>query len=270
MIIAYNGGETGCICIVDLKSGTAKKIISENKELRYFKPEYSPDGKKVTFVGYFNKKLNDCAVFTANADGSNLKQLTKGGETINQTVFSRYDTSLIFYIKANTFENYSPFASRQPHNMDIYSVNANNQEVNKVTDMKAYGIYSLSETDSAHFLMHLPKGNNGGLFLYEKSSGQSERIVPVYDSRRPVFAYTDPQYNRQYNLLACTGSYQIYIMNMVDKEAKCIYHSNPNTIGPVKFFNTVERLIFSVDTRGLYTINFDGSDLKKLDIVLEE
>src|SRR6218665_2350711 len=52
MIIAYNGGETGCICIVDLKSGRAKKIISGNKELCYFKPEYSPDGKKITFVGY--------------------------------------------------------------------------------------------------------------------------------------------------------------------------------------------------------------------------
>lgn len=261
------------IYLMNCETNKARVLVQGTKNLDYFNPQYSQDGKKIIFIGKFNKGVDNTAVFIANSNGTEVKQITKGNEIINQAIFSNYDSSIVMYIKANTYENYSPFAPKQTHKMDVYSVNLNDTSINRITHMDAYAIWEISELDSANLLMHLPAGLDGGMFLYNKNTRNFNRIVPANDPRKKASQYYTPKYSEQFNMLGIIAPYELYLMDMNTKMASLVYRPGPTEklrhVDDFCFFHSTKKILFEIDKGGLFSVNFDGTDLKRIDIKLE-
>jgi TolB protein len=62
--------------LIDLAGGEAKNLTNNKAEDRY--PAWSPDGKKIAFVS--NRDGSQHHIYVMDADGGNVKQLTKGAD----------------------------------------------------------------------------------------------------------------------------------------------------------------------------------------------
>ena len=136
--ILYNFFSQGGSSIyqANIDGAESKLLISSNKDKSYFNPKYSQDGEKIVFIGYENKNANNCALYIANSDGTNMEQLTEGNEIISEAIFSNYGNNVI-YLKANEYKHYSPIGVDQAHDFDIYSIDLNYKKVTKVTNLKS-------------------------------------------------------------------------------------------------------------------------------------
>ena len=59
-------------CIVDL-TGKDKPIIFDGQAIG---PSWSPDGRRIAFGGCLDRDCNNCEIFVANSDGTEVQQLT--------------------------------------------------------------------------------------------------------------------------------------------------------------------------------------------------
>ena len=266
------------IYIMHTDSFKARQLIAGTKELSFFNPSYSPDEKKIIFVGYFNRNVNNSAVFIANADGTGLQQLTPGNEIIKQAFFSIFDSTVILYTKADTYRANSPFATVAAHGMDIYSYNLKSQESKNVTGIISYALYDISEADSTHLMFTIPSGGpRGGMFFFDRKSKGLNKMIPNIDPKISpnidslTFANSChmPRFSKEYNLLGFKTSFELYLMDFETKTIKLVHRHQPMlwVFDDFAFFHNRKEIIFGVSSLDeLYSINFNGTELKKIEI----
>ena len=80
--LAYVSREIGrtAIHVIDLRSKESRRL-TDHPSLNY-SPVWSPNGK---WIGFTSNRTGDQQIYRINADGSNLKQLTKKGDNTNPT-----------------------------------------------------------------------------------------------------------------------------------------------------------------------------------------
>jgi len=67
-------------------------------------------------------------------------------------------------------------------------------------------------------------------------------------------------------MLVFIAPYELYMMNMADKEARFVVRDD-NMISDARPFNIHERIVYTNDKEdSFYFVNFNGSALKKIDI----
>ena len=78
--LAYVSREIGktTIHVIDLQSKESRRLIDHPS--RNYSPAWSPNGKWITFI---SDRTGDRQIYRINANGSNLKQLTKKGDNTN-------------------------------------------------------------------------------------------------------------------------------------------------------------------------------------------
>jgi WD40 repeat protein len=247
---------------MDTNGNNLKTLISATKEKSFFNPQYSPDGKQFLFIGYKKGSSTNGAIYIANSDGTGIKQLTAGNEIITTATFSKCGNTII-YIKANEYKKYSSLSQEQAHDMDIYTIRISDRKIKKITDLKAYGLYQVSEFDCENLLVYIAGGKEAGIFMLRNDSSKTvEQIIPRNDPREDPSLYSYPIYSPKFSILAFLAPYEIYTMNMQSLKAELLYdnkgHSN---IGGLSFFNTRKRVLFTKEdgTLSFYCINLDGS-----------
>lgn len=149
-----------------------------------------PDNKEILDVS-FSQDATSVAYVVSNTDvdedlGSTVR-IVDVQSGVSRTVF--YDPSLIteitfdpkdqdrlFYLKAKTFENYSPIASAHPHEFDVFSYQMETDKQIRHTDLEAYTINSLhvSESDDVIFLQMI-------------DDADSETAEDIFDAQQKVF-----------------------------------------------------------------------------------
>jgi hypothetical protein len=266
----YKANIGSSIYISNIDGSDIKLLISSNKSKSYYNPRYSIDGEKIVFLECDIDNINYTTICTSNVDGSNIERLTKGGEIITEANFSSYSNN-IYFSKANEVNNYSPLARKQPHGFDIYSINIINKEITKLTDLESYGIYQISEVDSNIYLMQIFNGSDGGMFLFTRGiQDEFKRIVPINNPRGDASLYYTPRYSEQFNIMAFIAPYELYIMDLESKKAKLLFDNKGHShIEYFCFYHTQRKILFlKKGETSLWSINFDGTDLKKIPIVI--
>ena len=78
--LAYVSREIGktTIHVIDLQSKESRRLIDHPS--RNYSPAWSPNGK---WIGFISDRSGDRQIYRINANGSNLKQLTKKGDNTN-------------------------------------------------------------------------------------------------------------------------------------------------------------------------------------------
>ena len=131
-----------------IEGGRPKLIIKSDSTFCYCGPKYSADGKKIVFIKIKKDSPGDESLCIANSDGTNIEQITNGGEILSSPKFSKFYKDEILYVKAANISKHSPIGVRQPHNMDIYSINYKTKKVRQISQLDSYNISKFSEIDS--------------------------------------------------------------------------------------------------------------------------
>jgi TolB protein len=205
----------------------AKKILYSSTHLGDKQCPPKPDFSR----GYVWAVYDTFDVFTANPDGSNLKQLTKTPGYDAETTITLDGKKLVF-------------TSMRDGDLDIYTMNADGSNVRRLTNELGY---------------------DGGPFW----SYDGKQIV--YRAHHPTTDAAKADYTNllKQNLIRPTVL-EIWVMNADGSNKRQVTNNGKANFGPY-FFPDGKRIIFSSnmdDARGrnfdLYMINTDGTGLERL------
>lgn len=209
---------------------------------------YFPDGKRILYSstylggaacpprpdfsqGYVWAVYPTYDVFTADPDGSNLKQLTKTPGYDAESTISRDGKKIVF-------------TSMRDGDLDIYTMNPDGSNVKKLTTELGY--------------------DGGPFFSYDGK-------WIVYRAYHPVTEKDQEDYKRllkQYLIRPTT--LDLWVMKTDGSGKKQVTHNNAANFGPY-FFPDGKRIIFASnmdDPKGrnfdLYMVNVDGTGLERI------
>jgi len=89
-------------------------------------------------------------VFEVNINSLKINEVFTEEKLITEITFDPKDETVLFYLRAGTFENYSPIARAYPHDFDIFSYSLDKKETTRHTSFEKYDMNSLQISDKEH------------------------------------------------------------------------------------------------------------------------
>lgn len=248
-----------------------KNLLPSPKDTSYVHPVFSSDGEKILFLAFpLDKKSSNILMVEKN--GRNKRQITFQNQIITEAVFADNDSS-IYYCKASANKSHSPIGRAAPHDFDIYRVDLKDLRERKITKLNAYNIVGISEIANGRYILARIDNEKGmGIYVVSVDNPtETKLIVPDNNPRGRADLYADPDYSANFNKLAFTAPYELYLMDMEHRKAELIYRPSGNDIGHlanVLIFNHRRKILFrkNGDINTFRIINFDGSGLQKVHI----
>ena len=234
----------------------------------YFNPQWSSDGKKIVFE---STKDGKSAIYTINADGSNVNKLTDGTTTDGQPGWSRNGKQIVFY-------------SQRDGHLQLYVMNADGSGQRKLTD-GAYLDYlpdfspkgdlvvfqsRKEQSGIAHDIYTIRvDGTNRTRLTDEKNGYTSPRWSP--DGKKIVFevAVVTKKYYRELSreeMVKMKNSTEIFVMHKDGTNMKNLTNNNFEDSNP-QWSKNGKTLYFMSDRDGsknIYAMNADGTKVRKM------
>ncbi|KIO79008.1 hypothetical protein TH53_00115 [Pedobacter lusitanus] len=266
LIFTWNIGGKSCLFHSDIDGKNPKLLINSDKHISVYRPRFSPDGRKIVFVGGIPDTFNG-AIWIANISGDSLKQITDTSGIKTEAVFSNNGES-IYFAQANEYASYSPLANRAAHDFDIYSVALNGGEVSKISDLKAYSLANISDVDSNRLILDM-KGTESGVFFYEKGKSVLNKVSFKNDSLSYSKGYSNPILINKDNII-CASYYVLVDIDMKIQQEKVILPSDNSSIRVIRYNKGLGRLFIQKGDKlnYIHSMNLDGSDLKNIPIFI--
>ncbi|WP_404328680.1 hypothetical protein [Mesobacillus maritimus] len=266
-----------------------EKILELENDQYILDPTFSADGSTITYIST-NKNLEESlssTIYQFNLETQENLELFSFDAAITEIQFSANEESM-FYLMAGVFQNYSPIASRRPHDFDVYEYRFAEDEHIQHTKMKEYSMHSLHNApDNESVFVRMDEVAD----TPEESFEVHQRIfeIPLEEpSKRKVIS--DP--NREVDIFDFTivpdrkeivfqsignfdsgGTYQyeLYKYNLETKEEEQLTNLKEYTTNPVIRQN---QIYFMVDKRfaqrdsdyHLYVMNMDGTEVKEIQL----
>lgn len=111
---------------------------------------FSPNGTTLIYSVSPNDVETDLLSSVNALDVETLEETNLFQKTglITEVAFDPKNGDQLFYLKAETFENYSPIARANPHDFDIFSYNITEEKHTQYTNLKQYSMDSLQVSPS--------------------------------------------------------------------------------------------------------------------------
>lgn len=139
--VSYDEGKPGIYMHTDKKDEQALEL-SEEEGISDI--AFSPDGMELTYT----VQTDDSAtLYTMDIRSYDTKMMFEDDAYITEVNYNPKDDGQLFYLKAATFENYSPVAQAHPHEFDLYSYDIKADEETKHTDLNTYEMRGLQISD---------------------------------------------------------------------------------------------------------------------------
>jgi len=259
----YFNGMNGSICKMNITDSVFKQISPIANEFTFYNPRLTEDEKNIVFVG---RRIGTdlSTIFISDGDSSSIKSLFTT-ESVYDAFLSKNKAEII-YAKPDTIANYSPIARKAEHGYDIFSFILESKKISKLTNFHSYSIDGISDYKKDS-LLYTDEDKEGICAIARNNPTNPRIIIRNNDSNNMHHLYIDPVYDEKYNVFVFHNSYEICIMN-AKKQIKRIYLSK-QMIGSFCVFHTLPRILFTVEGEScFYSINFDGTDLKKKEVHL--
>ena len=150
--VAYDKGKAG-IYLQNDKKLFENPILQLNSEQEILDVDFSPDGSSLAFV-VTDKEVTatlKSSVHLLTLASLEAIELFADDGLITELDFDPKDQDALFYLRAGTFENYSPIASARPHDFDMYSYRASANEHTQHTELLNYSMDSLKVSSISPF-----------------------------------------------------------------------------------------------------------------------
>ncbi|QHT68076.1 hypothetical protein GXP67_16225 [Rhodocytophaga rosea] len=258
--IIYSWVENGIGSIYEANlDGSNPEILHKANNISFANPRISAGGKKIVLTGHHRTSVNS-AIWIMNRDGTGLKSLTDMSAIRPEAVLSLKEDT-VFFLQANSYEQYSPIGRRAAHNFDIYNIALDNPEITRMTNLNAYGLYYLSNL-SADQLLFSAIDNNRGICVLSRSSNSLRHLDPINRGDRDLISYGLPVVLDS-NQIACNSYYELLLINLQDNTEKFIGRSPVGQFSRLCYNQSNQRLYFTVtgEKNSVFSVKLDGSDL---------
>jgi TolB protein len=297
--IAFAYRKSGVTSIYTAKiDGTDVKQLTHPQSEDHIKPEFSPDGSQILFLSFpLNSNKPQGKINLMNVNGTDTEELPSADGSVSEAVFSP-NGKKIYFLNSGTFERYSPLVQRASHGFDIYSIALDSKEIERLTNKAEYSMSNLSAFSNGKQLLYcedideIAKKERRPVYAFhflslEKPSEISylksaEKFIGT-DFGGGVFDYAISPDDK---LIAFTADdksqpghrFELYLMNLETDQMKQVTQIGLAIEKP-RFFHNQDKLLFMQDIAyapgsgrqakyQLMQINADGSDLKKIDLII--
>ncbi len=259
----YFDGTNGSICKMSIADSEFEQISPITNKFTFYNPRLTKNEKKIVFVGRENG-TNLGQVFISNIDGSSIQSLFTS-EYVYKAFLSKNKNEII-YSKPDTIANYSPIARKSAHGYDIFSFDLESKKTNKLTNFHSYSIDGISDYKKDS-LLYTDEDVEGICAIARNNTSKPRIIIKNNSTDNIQHQFNYPIFIERYNVIVFQDSYQLYQIKG-NNQIKLIYQSD-KMISSFCTFNTLPRLLFTLEGECcFYSINLDGTDLKKKEIQL--
>jgi len=248
--------------------GTNAHLLIREKNYSFFNPKFSADGTKIFFIGN-NQKKKESSIWEINEQTDTTKKIFEDVAFITEVISSKYD-NILFYIKANDYDSYSPIAPKAKHDFDIYSLKIDSLKSKKISSLNSYGLYDLGEVDENRLILS-QRGTENGIFFYDKkSTKKTEKIVTINDKLRNSTGYSKPVILKDGNII-CASYFQLVKINLITKLEKTILPTSGYHFRSICYNEKSDRIFFTKrdDTNNIYSVNSNGENLTEVTLSKE-
>lgn len=287
--VNYTDGKPG-IYLYNSEQSLEKKVVELENDKLILDPTFANDGSTLTYIST-NKDLEEkleSAVHQHDLETKESKELFSAPSAITEIEFSPKGDSL-FYLQADVFQNYSPIASKRPHDFDVHEYNIAENEHIQHTDFKKYSMRSLTiAEDGQSVFVQMPDDEEVetaedsfdlNLRIFQIPLDQPSNLKVVSDPNRKVdiydFAVVPNETEFIFQSISNQDSgdifqYELYKYNVETNEEQQLTNLKEYTVNPV--ISSDNKIYFMVDKRfgqrnadyHLYQMNMDGTEVKEI------
>lgn len=299
--IVFSLYRDGAGCIYRARSdGSDCKLLARQGKRSYY-PKYSPDGSKIVFSSSSKAEHRQSDLYIMNSDGTNIIPLTTGPEHDVNPTFSP-DGKRVYFLRAEWYGHYSPIASSQWHDYDVYSINIDGSELRAITNKNYYKITMLSiSPDEKSMLIQMFRDFHT-LWLFPIANPKEIKLLmpnvdkyipkraiknPRINAKNPLFynSFYDPQFSPDGKSILFSWGWRsrkrcIYIMDLETEEVRKLFTDKRFNVVGSSFSHDGEKIIFLNRLHlyflfwdlkrsfELWQINVDGSNLHRIKLDL--
>ncbi|MCK4661752.1 MAG: hypothetical protein KAT68_02715 [Bacteroidales bacterium] len=251
IVIAISKRETSFLYQYSLTDKSLTQLTDKNGEY-HSRPVYSPKGDKVIFLSKdLEKQKSDICLLDIHS--KEIVKITNGETYITEAIFNP-NGDRILYCGAEFLGSYSPIARKAPHDLDLYSIALDATDKQKLTNLSAYELSSISMSQSGDsILCKLTEKDFNGIYLMSLSDTTIIQKIEAVNNPRPQIGnsfYNNPVYSKDYKNISFTAPYQLYTLNLESKECEEIWSTfgkdNQAMVIFSRFFNSNDKIIFSI------------------------
>jgi Tol biopolymer transport system component len=288
--VTYHDGKPQ-LRLYNKKLSIEETIFELSNKERIQDPSFSSDGSRLVFISSA-KDLKDnisSTVYLLDLRTKEMTTLFKDKALVTEIDFSP-DQNNFYFLKANTFENYSPIASERPHELDVYQYNLLSNTQTQITDFKNYSMNSLTVSADGKEV-YIQMDDDANVESPEDTFNMKQRIFEIpleYPEQKKVisdkhgnedvfdFTFTPLENEIILQKVSETNSdgiyvYELFSYNLNTKEEKQLTNIHEYTESPV-VSSDGKVVYFIVDKNFagrnpdyyLYQININGNQSKEI------
>lgn len=293
--VVYDKGKAG-IYLQNDKEVFDNPVLQLNTDQTILDIDFSADGLSLAFV-VTDKEVTatlKSTVHLLTLASLEAKELFTDDGLITELDFDPKDQDILFYLRAGTFENYSPIASARPHDFDLYSYQISSNEHSQWTALLKYSMASLNVSSTTPFafvqmfddeyvetaddvfeakqrIFQIPLDSSSDISVIS----QIDRDKDIYD-----FAIVPDKDEIVFQSVSKTGEqgiyeYELFLYNLETGEEKQLTHLKEHAGKPIIGFGN-DTVFFIVDKQfgkrhaeyHLYQMDIDGKDIKEIELDL--
>lgn len=199
--IAYAAYHDGKQALYVKTTDTENLVIELDEDEEFTSVAFTPDGTHLAYavsIGDVEKRLNS-SVHIVDIRSFDSKLLFETNTLMTEITFDPKDENRLFYLNAQTFENYSPIARPNPHEIDVFSYDLMADKSVQHTTMANYSLSSLqvsSLKDAVYVQMSDIDEHSTAdeIFemkfnIYEISLNEPEKRIAITDIKREADIY---------------------------------------------------------------------------------
>jgi len=239
--------------------GTPRRILKAPANEIWSNPRYAPDGKKMVFIKRFKNKFWEGLVIMCNVDGTEMEELTHGGEFVTEAIFSAYGHEILF-CSAQQYNTSKKKGTTTVRGFDIYALNLSDRQVTRLSMLNVDGIDNLTEINDQYLLFHVRGGKKSGVFSFEKKNPTRVLRIFPYNGTVESQVLDKPGFVPD-RFIAFTAQNELFLMNLDTRENKLIYDAQGgHLIELLKGFHHKAGLLFKKFDETTFTqLNADGT-----------
>ena len=265
LVFSISSGSSISLYQYNLNSNETTQLTEAKEEQSHTKPVYSSTGDTVLYILRQTTSPKSTIVML-NVKTGESKSVYTSDKLVNEVILNKTGNNILFCL-AESFRSYSPLANAAAHNLDIFKVNFDGSELNKLTEFDAYSLGPVSIDNSGDTLLFKVVANKTEKLdgIYRMSISNPEFIEHITAANNPRteignWFYNNPCYSYNNTLISFTAPYQLYTLNLADKKCKEIWSTfgkdNQAQVISSRFVKSSKNIFFS-------TINIEGRSYAK-------
>lgn len=293
--VVYTNGQAG-IYLQDEESAFDSPVFQLSAEQEILDLDFSGDGSSLAFVvtNKAGKESLGSVVYSLDIATLHAEELFSDEGLVTEVAFDPKEEDALFYLRAATFENYSPIASAQPHDLDLFTYRTSSGEHIQVTKLAKYSMGSLNVSttdDIAYVQMFDDEQAETAEDIFETKQKVFEIPLNAPDAYKAIsqedwpqdiydFSIVPSQEEMIFQSVAGEGAnglyeYELFSYNWKTGEQSQLTRVKKYAGRPViditndKIFYLVDnQFAKSVSDYTLYTMDMDGGNKERVDLTL--